>query len=132
MSMKEQYAFKYLPDIDGNSFSGRYRAFLLSTSLSIKATLYKEWHDSRLIPWAHFVLVDSLYMDIYGILRYFIGYKGLGGHDRQAERIAMDGKAWAERVLRKEDMQAYVYRLLLEYARLCDDRRDNLAFVGDL
>ena len=132
MSMKEQYAFKYLPDIDGNSFSGRYRAFLLSTSLPIKATLYKEWHDSRLIPWAHFVPVDSLYMDIYGILRYFIGYKGLGGHDRQAERIAMDGKAWAERVLRKEDMQVYVYRLLLEYARLCDDRRDNLAFVGDL
>ncbi|KAE8394154.1 hypothetical protein BDV23DRAFT_147968 [Aspergillus alliaceus] len=132
MPMKEQYAFKYLPDIDGNSFSGRYRAFLLSTSLPIKATLYKEWHDSRLIPWAHFVPMDSLYMDIYGILQYFIGYKGLDGHDREAEKIAMDGKAWAEKVLRKEDMQIYVYRLLLEYARLCDDRRDNLAFVGDL
>lgn len=29
MSMGEQYANKYLPDIDGNSFSGRYRGFLL-------------------------------------------------------------------------------------------------------
>lgn len=34
MPMGEQYANKYLPDIDGNSFSGRYRGSLLSTSLS--------------------------------------------------------------------------------------------------
>ncbi|KJK61805.1 hypothetical protein P875_00086663 [Aspergillus parasiticus SU-1] len=130
--MKEQYAFKYLPDVDGNSFSGRYRAFLLSTSLPIKATVYKEWHDSRLIPWAHFVPMDSLYMDVYGILQYFMGYKGRDRHDKQAEKIAMDGKSWAEKVLRQEDMQIYVYRLLLEYARLCDDQRDSLAFVEDL
>ncbi|KAJ5909840.1 hypothetical protein N7504_004483 [Penicillium tannophilum] len=132
MPMKEQYAYKYLPDIDGNSFSGRYRAFLLSTSLPIKATVYKEWHDSRLIPWAHFVPLDSLYMDIYGILQYFIGYKGHNGHDRQAEKIAMNGKRWAEEVLRLEDMEIYVFRLLLEYGRLMDDNRDTLAFVDDL
>lgn len=130
--MKEMYQFKYLPDVDGNSFSGRYRAFLMSTSLPIKATVYKEWHDSRLIPWAHFVPMDSLYMDIYGILHYFMGYKGRNGHDGQAEKIAMNGKSWAEKVLRQEDMQLYVYRLLLEYARLCDERRDRLAFVSDL
>lgn len=127
--MKDMYAYKYLPDVDGNSFSGRYRAFLLSTSLPIKATVYKEWHDSRLIPWAHFVPMDSLYMDIYGILQYFMGYKGHNGHDRQAEKIAMNGKSWAEQVLRLEDMEIYVFRLLLEYARLSDDRRDTLAFV---
>ncbi|KAB8263049.1 hypothetical protein BDV32DRAFT_119420 [Aspergillus pseudonomiae] len=132
LPMKKMYQFKYLPDIDGNSFSGRYRAFLLSTSLPIKATVYKEWHDSRLIPWAHFVPMDSLYMDIYGIIQYFIGYKGRNGHDGQAEKIALNGKSWAEKVLRQEDMQLYVYRLLLEYARLCDERRDSLAFVGDL
>ncbi|KAE8378487.1 hypothetical protein BDV26DRAFT_304249 [Aspergillus bertholletiae] len=132
MPMKEQYAFKYLPDVDGNSFSGRYRAFLLSTSLPLKATVYKEWHDSRLIPWAHFVPMDSLYMDVYGILQYFMGYKGRNSHDQQAEKIAMDGKSWTEKVLRPADMQIYVYRLLLEYARLCDDQRDRLAFVGDL
>lgn len=130
--MKDMYEYKYLPDIDGNSFSGRYRAFLLSTSLPIKATVYKEWHDSRLIPWAHFVPMDTLYMDIYGIMQYFLGYKGHNGHDKQAERIAMNGKRWAEQVLRLEDMEIYVFRLLLEYARLSDDRRDTLAFMGDL
>ncbi|KAF9888609.1 hypothetical protein FE257_008541 [Aspergillus nanangensis] len=132
MPMSEMYPYKYLPDIDGNSFSGRYRAFLLSTSLPIKATLYNEWHDSRIIPWAHFVPMDTTYMDLYGIMEYFLGFNGQGGHDAMAKKIALDGKSWAEKVLRKEDMQIYVYRLLLEYARISDDRRDGLGYVGDL
>jgi hypothetical protein len=132
LPMKKQYAYKYLPDIDGNSFSGRYRGFLLSTSLPIKATIYNEWHDSRLIPWAHFVPMDSTFMDIYGIMEYFLDYKGRGGHDLVARTIALDGKSWSERVLRKEDMQIYTFRLLLEYARICDDRRETLGYVEDL
>ncbi len=52
--------------------------------------------------------------------------------DEAAKKIAYDGKDWAKKVLRKEDMQIYVFRLLLEYARVCDDDRDNLGFVGDL
>ncbi|PKX97010.1 putative capsular associated protein [Aspergillus novofumigatus IBT 16806] len=131
MPMDKQYDYKYLPDIDGNSFSGRYRGFLLSTSLPIKATIYDEWHDSRLIPWAHFVPMDSTFLDIYGIMEYFIGYGG-PGHDSAARKIALNGKEWAEKVLRREDMQIYMYRLLLEYARICDDRRDNLGYTEDI
>ncbi|KKK12233.1 hypothetical protein ARAM_006647 [Aspergillus rambellii] len=130
--MKLQYDSKYLPDLDGNSFSGRYRAFLLSTSLPIKGTIYNEWHDSRLIAWAHFIPMDTTYMDIYGILEYFLGYGDYPGHDSMAQKVALNGKAWAERVLRKEDMQIYIYRLLLEYARICDDRRAVLAYVDDI
>lgn len=132
MPMGEQYANKYLPDIDGNSFSGRYRGFLLSTSLPIKSTIYNEWHDSRLIPWAHFVPMDSTYLDMYGIMEYFIGYTNGTGHDEVARKIALDGKAWAEKVLRHEDMQIYTYRLLLEYARISDDNRDFLGVAEDL
>lgn len=136
--MSQQFNYKYLPDIDGNSFSGRYRAFLLSTSLPIKATIYREWHDSRLMAWKHFVPMDNRFTDYYGILEYFHGFEGLGdgeavpGHDEAAKKIAYDGKDWAGKVLRKEDMQIYVFRLLLEYARVCDDNRNNLGFVGDL
>ena len=124
--MKDQYSYKYLPDIDGNSFSGRYRGFLGSTSLPIKATIYSEWHDSRLIPWKHFVPMDNTFIDVYGIMEYFVGNEELGveGHDEVARGIAIGGKKWAERVLRREDMQIYVFRLLLEYARVCDDRRE--------
>lgn len=122
MPMKEEYSYKYLLDLDGNSFSGRYRSFIGSTSLPIKSAIYKEWHDSRLIPWAHFVPMDPTFMDIYGIMEYFVGDGRSEGHDAIARKIAFDGKAWAEKVLRREDMQAYVYRLLLEYARICDDQ----------
>ena len=131
MPMKEQYNFKYLPDIDGNSFSGRYRGFLRSTSLPIKATIYNEWHDHRLIPWKHFVPMDNTFIDIYGIMEYFIGAAkhGIGGHDAVAKNIALEGKTWAEKVLRSEDMSIYVFRLILEYARLCDDDRNVLGWA---
>lgn len=131
MPMSKQYGYKYLPDIDGNSFSGRYRGFLGSTSLPIKATIYDEWHDSRIVPWKHFVPMDNTFIDIYGIMEYFIGNEkvGLAGHDEVAEKIAVEGKAWAEKVLRREDMQIYVFRLLLEFARLCDDSRDVLGWA---
>ena len=106
----------------------RYLGFLRSTSLPIKATIFREWHDSRLVPWKHFVPMDSRFGDYYGIMDYFME----GGHDAEAESIAMEGKRWAEAVLRREDMVLYVWRLLLEYARVTDDKRDRLAFVGDL
>ncbi|KAI1456104.1 glycosyltransferase family 90 protein [Annulohypoxylon moriforme] len=128
-----QFYYKYLPDIDGNSFSGRYLGFLRSTSLPIKSTLWREWHDSRLVAWKHFVPMDNRFGDYYGIMEYFLGYEdSVPGHDDVAERIAMDGKAWAEKVLRKEDMQIYVLRLLLEYARIADDRRESMGWVDDL
>ena len=126
VSMQRMYLNKYLPDVDGNSFSGRFRAFLMSHSLPIKATIYTEWHDSRLIPWKHFVPMDNTFMDLWGILEYFFQ------NDNQAEKIGVEGKEWAYKVLRKEDMLAYVYRLLLEYARLNDPNREQMGFGQDL
>jgi hypothetical protein len=149
MPMAEQFQRKYVPDIDGNSFSGRYRGFLRSNSLPIKATIFREWHDSRLVPWKHFVPMDNRFIDIYGIMEYFVGYRDDGirdapddgdrrsgiavdGHDDVAKSIAFAGKAWADQVLRREDMQIYVFRLLLEYARVADDNRHRLGYVADL
>ncbi|KUI59124.1 Beta-1,2-xylosyltransferase 1 [Cytospora mali] len=136
LKLAQQFNWKYLPDIDGNSFSGRYLGFLRSTSLPIKATVWREWHDSRLVAWKHFVPMDNRYGDWYGIMEYFLGYNDgetiVKGHDEQASKIAAAGKEWAERVLRKEDMQIYVLRLLLEYARVSDERREKMGWVADL
>jgi hypothetical protein len=130
--LAEQFRHKYLPDIDGNSFSGRYLGFLRSTSLPIKATLWREWHDARLVAWKHFVPMDNRFGDWWGILEYFVeGVRG-EGRDAAAERIAMAGREWAGKVLRKEDMQVYVLRLLLEYARVSGEGREVLGWVGDL
>ena len=50
-------------------------------------------------------------------------------HEIEAERIARDGRDWAANVLRKEDMEVYMFRLLLEWGRVVDDRRNEIGFV---
>ncbi|TLS30853.1 hypothetical protein PpBr36_03952 [Pyricularia pennisetigena] len=137
LMLAEMFEYKYLPDIDGNSFSGRYLGFLKSTSLPLKSTLFREWHDSRLVAWKHFVPMDARFGDWHAIIEYFLGYSGTdkkkaAAHDAEAEKIAIAGREWAELVLRSEDMLIYVLRLLLEYARLSDDRREVMGFVDDL
>ncbi|KAH8680597.1 capsule associated protein [Xylariales sp. PMI_506] len=127
--MSEQYKYKFMPDVDGNSFSARFRGFMLSTSLPLKATIYAEWHDDRLLPWQHFVPMDNTFQDLYAILDFFTRDKK---GDDAARYIAQKGQEWAAKVLRREDMLLYVWRLLLEFARVCDERREVLGFVDDL
>ncbi|CAJ2505550.1 Uu.00g129440.m01.CDS01 [Anthostomella pinea] len=129
VSMADQFKWKFMPDVDGNSFSARFRSLLLSTSLPLKSTIFAEWHDDRLAPWVHFVPLDNMLMDLYGVLDYFL--KDEKGH-AAARMIAETGRRWAEKVLRREDMLLYVWRLLLEFARVCDERRHSLGFVDDL
>ncbi|KAM5352216.1 hypothetical protein ACJ41O_004939 [Fusarium nematophilum] len=128
--MKDQYRYKFLPDTDGNSFSARFRGFLRSSSLPLKATVYTEWHDDRLTPWVHFVPFDNTFQDLYAILEFFTDVEA--GGDTAARFIAERGKEWADEVLRREDMRLYVWRLLLEWARVCDEDRDKLGFIRDL
>ncbi|PHH75592.1 hypothetical protein CDD83_4385 [Cordyceps sp. RAO-2017] len=131
LPMRKQFRYKFLPDADGNSFSARFRGFLRSTSLPLKATIYAEWHDDRLEPWLHFVPLDNTFRDLYAALGFFADGPGRPG-DAAARFIAERGRQWAETVLRREDMRLYMWRLLLEWARVCDDRRQLLGFVDDL
>ncbi|KAH7161878.1 hypothetical protein EDB81DRAFT_854142 [Dactylonectria macrodidyma] len=128
--MKKQYYYKFLPDVDGNSFSARFRGFLRSSSVPLKATVYAEWHDDRLVPWLHFIPLDNTFQDLYPALDFFADGDGPG--DVAARFIAESGKEWAETALRREDMRLYVWRLLLEWARACDPNRHTLGFVTDL
>ena len=148
VSLTSQFRSKYLIDVDGHSFSGRWHAFLQSKSLGFKATIFREWHDSRLLAWRHFVPVDNRYDDLYSLLTYFIGYgkpykqhaeEGedlnplvfIAPHDKEAQKIARQGREWANKVLRREDIEVYMFRLLLEYGRIIDDNRDHIGYSGD-
>ncbi|KAK4944586.1 hypothetical protein LTR10_016020 [Elasticomyces elasticus] len=147
-SLTAQFKSKYLIDVDGHSFSGRWHAFLQSKSLGLKATIFREWHDSRLLAWRHFVPVDNRYDDIYSLLSYFMGYGQpnmehaleagdpnpevyIAAHPREAQKLARQGREWANKVLRREDIEVYTFRLLLEYGRLIDDNRDHIGYSGD-
>ena len=147
-SLTSQFRAKYLMDVDGHSFSGRWHAFLQSKSLGFKATIFREWHDSRLFAWRHFIPVDNRYDDLYSLLTYFIGYGKPGtqrtegddyangdvympSHDSEGKKIAQQGREWAERVLRRDDIEVYMFRLLLEYGRIMDDNRDHIGYSED-
>lgn len=135
---QKHWRYKYLVDLDGAGFSGRFLPFLQSHSLPFKSALFREWYDSRLVPWMHFVPLDLRLHGVWSTLAYFAGVHGVDevgrtydwkGHEREGELIAEYGREWAGEVLRKEDMEVYLFRLLLEWGRLTDDRRGELGFV---
>ena len=122
---------RYLMDVDGAGFSGRFLPFLHSRSLPFKAALFREWYDSRITAWKHFVPIDIRLHGLWSTLGYFGGGWGDSSEDkglREAEKIAEAGREWAGKILRKEDMEIYFFRLLLEWGRLTDDRRDEIGF----
>ena len=134
---QNHWRYKYLFDLDGAGFSGRFLPFLQSHSLPFKTALFREWYDSRLTAWLHFVPQDIRLHGVWSTLAYFAGVKGTmwgreiwwQGHEKEAEFIAEQGREWAGKVLRREDMEVYFFRLLLEWGRLTDDGRDELGFV---
>ena len=115
-TLSRQFQSKYVVDVDGHSFSGRWHAFLQSKSLGIKSTIFREWHDSRLFAWRHFVPLDNRYDDLYSILTYFIGLGNpsqaesdgqpyVPRHDFEARKLGRQGREWASKVLRREDIE---------------------------
>ncbi|KAG8527123.1 uncharacterized protein KY384_008552 [Bacidia gigantensis] len=138
---QEHWQHRYLFDTDGAGFSGRFLPFLQSHSLPFRSGMFRTWCDSRLTAWAHFVPIDIRFHGLFSTLAYFTGTKGektaktlkgrVGMESRlkQGERIAEEGREWAGKVLRKEDMEVYLFRLLLEWGRLTDDARESIGFV---
>ncbi|KAG9565867.1 glycosyltransferase family 90 protein, partial [Aureobasidium melanogenum] len=131
---QSHWSYRYLLDLDGAAFSGRFIPFLQSRSLPFKAALFREWWDDRLTPWLHFVPLDLRGHGFWATLVYFMGLEGkvqgkqvmLPAHDKQGQYIAEAGREWSNKVLRKEDMEIYMFRLLLEWGRITDDKRDEL------
>lgn len=134
VDFQDHWKYKFLFDLDGAGFSGRFLPFLESRSLVFRAAGFRQWFDERLVAWRHFVPVDGRLHGMWHLIAYFggteKGVRGEGnGHDREGEKIAEEGREWAARVLRKEDMEVYMFRLLLEWARIVDDRREELGFA---
>nr|GAT49505.1 predicted protein [Mycena chlorophos] len=199
------WGYKYLLDLDGMGYSGRFMAFLASDSVPVKNTMYDEFFSDWIEPWVHYIPLSPSYAEIYNIVTYFSGPSpavlsaaGLSGnttagyfgaprddaydddddewdeeedwdvdhddpmHDHAYEeaqalerqrlraemrtavnqsrasgegdvrlrRIARAGKQWKSTMGRKVDMEVYVYRLALEFARLLADDRDAMSYKG--
>ena len=138
IDFQSHWRHKYLLDLDGAGFSGRFLPFLQSGSLPFKAALFRQWFDDRLTPWLHFVPLDVRGHGLWASLMYFTGFEGwilgkrvsVSAHEKEGKVIADAGREWADTVLRKTDMEVYMFRLLLEWGRITDDRRDELGYSG--
>lgn len=106
------WKYKFLLDLDGNAFSGRFHAFLKSKSLPIKMSLFREWHDDWIRPWVHYIPVSLGGDEVLETVRYLAAEEE---GRRTAERLAEQGRMWANDVLRKVDYEAWLFRLLLEW-----------------
>ncbi|KAF3308029.1 F-actin-capping protein subunit beta [Orbilia oligospora] len=109
------FRYKFVMDLDGNGYSGRFYRLLQSNSVVFKQKLVEQWHDDRLFPWVHYVPVTIGMDEIEDLIRFF------SVQDRQAEEIAAESTSWVRAALRPIDMMIYEYRLLLEYASLFEE-----------
>ena len=110
----EAWKNRYLLDMDGWAYSGRFYSFMNSRSLPMKLSLFREWHQEILVPWVHYIPLNKDADEIVELIRYF-EHDPVGG--AIAQKIATDGRSWAKRALRNEDMEVYMFRLLLEYVQ---------------
>ena len=108
---QDAWKYKYLLDLDGNAFSGRFYAFLKSRSLVFKMAVFREWHEEWLKPWVHYVPLSLRGEESLEAVRYF---RDEDEGKSQAVRLAQQGREWAGKVLRNEDFEVWFFRLMLE------------------
>jgi len=122
---------KFVLDLDGNEWSIDFQRKLSWGHVVLKHTSWPEWNSDWLIPYYHYIPVQSNFTDVYNIMSFFLGdpeNQGHGGHDNLAEKISEHAAEFARKYWRWQDMQAYVYRLALEYARLLSRDRNEASF----
>ncbi|KAJ6598369.1 glycosyl transferase family 90-domain-containing protein [Mycena vulgaris] len=124
--------YKYVVDVDGNGWSGRFKRLITSNSLVFKATIYPEWYIDRIAPWVHYIPVALDLSDLHDAVVFFRGdAAGAGAHEDLARKIALAGRSWSKTFWRREDMVTYFYRLILEYARLMSEDREAMSYIED-
>jgi hypothetical protein len=109
---EEAWKYRYLLDMDGHAYSGRFYAFMRSKSVPFKLTFFREWHEDVLVPWVHYVPINKDGNEIPELVRFF---EQDPAGQRIARSIGEDGQAWAARTIRNDDIDVYMFRLFLEY-----------------
>lgn len=113
---------KYIFTIDSSAQPSDVRFFRLlrSRSTVLHQAMLHKWYDDWIIPWIHYLPVRMDVDDLPEMVRFLT--QDSEGRDL-GHQVAQESRDWALRVLRKVDMQLYVWRLLLEYARVVDTQR---------
>ncbi|KAI5480765.1 capsular associated protein, glycosyltransferase family 90 protein [Pseudohyphozyma bogoriensis] len=116
------------------NWSGRFRRLMMTNAAVIKTTIFPEFWTDWAIPWLHFIPMQVDYSDMWDIMAFFRGgLNGEGAHDELGKQIADAGKEWVAQCYRWPDLEAYQFRLMLEYARLWNEETSpgSNDFTGD-
>ncbi|TLS29089.1 hypothetical protein PpBr36_01385 [Pyricularia pennisetigena] len=119
-SESRPFRYKFVLDVDGNSYSGRFYRFLASHSCPLKASIFREWHDDRLVPWLHYIPIGSPPDDLPELVRFLTE---TGDGQKIGHSIAEAGREWYGKSMTPMNQGLYIYRLMLEIAWLLDERR---------
>ncbi|KAJ7175749.1 glycosyl transferase family 90-domain-containing protein [Mycena filopes] len=111
-SKHDVHQYRYLLDLDGNTFSGRFLSLLKSGSLVFKSTVFEEYFNDWIKPFEHFIPVKPDLSDLVEMVKWAIE------HEDEARRIQQTGKLFTERVMTDPQNDCYFSRVLLEWARL--------------
>jgi hypothetical protein len=132
-----EYRYILLLDEDNGPPAEMMRA-MRSESVPLVSTIFKSWYSDRLVPYLHFVPIDPRFHGLHTSYAYFTGTVNrpkLNGRDanlkpqeEDAKWIAQQGSKWAESAIGMKDLEAYLFRLLLEWGRLIDDQRHAIGF----
>ena len=110
----ENFQNKYLMSLDGNSFVSRLPKFMSSGSLNFRAGIFNEWFDEWIQDGKHYIQVELDFSDLEEKVKWAIR------NDKKAKLIGLEAREFAKKRLRTEDLQCYLFRLLLEYAAILE------------
>ena len=106
-------SYRYLIAVDGHGWQASLAAKLMLGSAVIShASYYPTWFQPLLFFGEHLLLVDAQWRGLAAAVRR------LRGDDAMARRIARQGEARIEELLREEHLVGYVRDLIHEYQRL--------------
>lgn len=122
--------YKFVLDIDGNGWSGRFRRLMSTNSVVVKTGIFTEWFQPHLVPWFMYIPAKLDFSDLADIMAFFTGSPEQPdlAFDQTARALGHNGKCFVQRMFRYEDLQAYMMRLFLEYARVTAPDGEDMDF----
>jgi len=109
---ERSYEFKYVLDLDGNSFSGRYLDLLRTGSVVFKSTIFTEFFSDWFKPYVHYIPVLPDLSDLVEQVQWAID------NEEEARTIGRTGRAMADLVITDDQVDCYSFAVLLEWGRL--------------
>ncbi|KAJ7155278.1 glycosyl transferase family 90-domain-containing protein [Mycena filopes] len=109
---EDVYGYRYVLDLDGTTFSGRFLGLLRSGSVVFKSTIFEEYFSSWLRPFEHYIPVRADLSDLVQKIEW------ANANPEEARLIQLRGMEFARRVITDEQNDCYLFAVLIEWARL--------------